>query len=126
VPSGGSASADSIGLPSANESTALTPLDARALRQHIDRIFTAVTPPAAPGCVVGVQRGGEVLLRGAYGLASLEQAVPLSPHSRFRIASVSKQFTVTAVLTCWRPRVGCGWTTRFMSMCPSWRRCRRR
>jgi hypothetical protein len=46
--------------------------------------------------VVGVQRGGELLFRGAYGLASLEMAVPLTPCSRFRIASVSKQFTVTA------------------------------
>ena len=48
--------------------------------------------------MVGVQRGGELLFRGAYGVASLELAVPLTPRSRFRIASVSKQFTVTAVL----------------------------
>jgi len=72
--------------------------DARTLQQRIDRIFDAATPSGAPGCVVGVQRGGETLFRGAYGLASLELAVPLTPRSRFRIASVSKQFTVTAVL----------------------------
>ncbi len=72
--------------------------DARTLQQRIDRIFDAAVPSGAPGCVVGVQRGGETLFRGAYGLASLELAVPLTPRSRFRIASVSKQFTVTAVL----------------------------
>ena len=72
--------------------------DVRTLQQRIDRIFAAAAPPGAPGCVVGVQLGGEVLFRGAYGLASLEQALPLAPRSRFRIASVSKQFTVTAVL----------------------------
>jgi len=72
--------------------------DAATLQLRIDRIFQAVTPPGAPGCVVGVQHGGRVLLRGAYGLASLELAVPLSPRTRFRVASVSKQFTVTAVL----------------------------
>ena len=72
--------------------------DARTLQQRIDRIFNAAVPSGAPGCVVGVQRGGELLFRGAYGLASLELAVPLTPRSRFRIASVSKQFTVTAVL----------------------------
>jgi D-aminopeptidase len=76
----------------------LNPPDARTLQQRIDRIFSAATAPGAPGCVVGVQRGDELLFRGAYGLASLEQAVPLTPRSRFRIASVSKQFTVTAVL----------------------------
>ena len=64
----------------------------------IDPIFQAVTPAGAPGCVVGVQQGGQLLFRGAYGLASLELAVPLSPHTRFRVASVTKQFTVTAVL----------------------------
>jgi D-aminopeptidase len=80
------------------ESTTLNPPDARALRQRIDRLFEAATPGGGPGCVVGVQRGDELLFRGAYGLASLELAVPLTPRSRFRIASVSKQFTVAAVL----------------------------
>jgi D-aminopeptidase len=66
--------------------------------KHIDRIFQAVTPAGAPGCVVGVQRGCVVVFRGAYGWASLELAAPLTPRTRFRVASVSKQFTVTAVL----------------------------
>ena len=64
----------------------------------IDPIFQAVTPAGAPGCVVGVQQGGQLLFRGAYGLASLELAVPLTPCTRFRVASVTKQFTVTALL----------------------------
>jgi CubicO group peptidase (beta-lactamase class C family) len=76
----------------------LTQPDASALQQRIDRIFDAAVRSGGPGCVVGVQRGGETLFRGAYGLASLELAVPLAPRTRFRIASVSKQFTVTAVL----------------------------
>ena len=45
-----------------------------------------------------MQRGAQPLFRGAYGLASLELAVPLTPRTRFRVASVTKQFTVTAVL----------------------------
>jgi D-aminopeptidase len=76
----------------------LNPPDAATLQQRIDRIFQAVTPADAPGCVVGVQQGGQPLFRGAYGLASLELGVPLSPCTRFRVASVSKQFTVTALL----------------------------
>ena len=88
----------SIAVSTASKAPTLSHSDARTLQQRIDRIFDAAAPGGGPGCVVGVQRGGELLFRGAYGLASLELAVPLTPRSRFRIASVSKQFTVTAVL----------------------------
>ncbi len=43
-------------------------------------------------------RGGEVEICKGYGLASLEHGVPIRPETRFRIASVSKQFTVTTAL----------------------------
>ena len=45
-----------------------------------------------------VARGDEVLFRGAYGLADRGTGEPLTPESRFRIASLSKQFTAAAVL----------------------------
>lgn len=43
-------------------------------------------------------QGGTIALRKGYGLASIEHGVPIGPHTRFRIASVSKQFTVGAAL----------------------------
>ena len=43
-------------------------------------------------------RGGEIELCKGYGLASIEFGVPIGPKTRFRIASVSKQFTDTAAL----------------------------
>ncbi|MGL6108896.1 MAG: serine hydrolase domain-containing protein [Rubrivivax sp.] len=73
-------------------------LEQNALRQRIDRIFAGYAQPGSPGCAVGVQRAGEWLFSAGYGLASVEHAVPITPRTVFRIASVSKQFTVTAVL----------------------------
>ena len=43
-------------------------------------------------------RGSTIELCKGFGMASLELGVPIRPDTRFRIASVSKQFTVTAAL----------------------------
>ena len=43
-------------------------------------------------------RDGEILFRGAYGLANMELHVPMEPHMVFRIASLAKQFTATGIL----------------------------
>jgi CubicO group peptidase (beta-lactamase class C family) len=45
-----------------------------------------------------VAREGQVVFRGAFGDANRELAVPNSPETKFRIGSVSKQFTAAAVL----------------------------
>lgn len=50
------------------------------------------------GGVVLVTRGDQVLLRRAYGLSDVENAVPMRPDSALRLASISKQFTAVAVL----------------------------
>lgn len=50
-----------------------------------------------PGASVIVYRDGEILLHEAFGMANLELDVPLSTNHRFRIASVTKQFTGAAV-----------------------------
>ncbi len=45
-----------------------------------------------------VARGDQVLFRQVYGMANHEQGVPLALDSKFRLASVSKQFTAAAIL----------------------------
>lgn len=45
-----------------------------------------------------VDRGDEVLFRQVYGMADRERGEPLELDSRFRLASVSKQFTAAAIL----------------------------
>src|SRR5258707_14506154 len=69
-----------------------------ALEHRVDALFSRYTQPGSPGAVVAVMRAGTVELCKGYGLASIELGVPIGPATRFRIASVSKQFTVTAAL----------------------------
>jgi CubicO group peptidase (beta-lactamase class C family) len=45
-----------------------------------------------------VARGDEVLVRQVHGFADLSQGAPLQLNSRFRLASISKQFTAAAIL----------------------------
>ncbi len=72
------------------------------LERRVDALFSRYTaagsPLGSPGAVVGVMQGGTVELCKGYGLASIELGVPIRPDTRFRIASVTKQFTVTAAL----------------------------
>lgn len=56
---------------------------------------------AAAGRFMGavlVAKGDRVLFRQVYGKANYEQDLPLALDSRFRLASVSKQFTAAAIL----------------------------
>lgn len=48
--------------------------------------------------VVEVRRGEDVLLRKGFGQADVARDVPNGPDTRFRIASVTKQFTALATL----------------------------
>jgi CubicO group peptidase (beta-lactamase class C family) len=45
-----------------------------------------------------IARDGKVLLRQGYGLANREHNVPNTPETRFRLGSITKQFTAMAVL----------------------------
>lgn len=52
----------------------------------------------SPGVAVLVSRGDEILLSIGVGLANLEHEVPITPQTKFRIGSVTKQFTAAAIL----------------------------
>jgi len=45
-----------------------------------------------------VARGGEVLLKKGYGMANFEWQVPNTPDTRFRLGSLTKQFTSMAIM----------------------------
>ena len=69
-----------------------------ALQARVDALFADLADRAAPGLAIGILKDGERLLARGYGLASLEQQTRLRADSVLRIASVSKQFTVAAIL----------------------------
>ena len=59
-------------------------------RQRID--------PQGPGVAVLVARGNELLVQTARGQASIELGVALNPEQRFRIGSITKQFSAALLL----------------------------
>ena len=65
---------------------------------RVDRAFAAWDRDDSPGCAVGALEGGEFVFRKGYGTADLDDGVPITPDTVFRMASVSKQFTAAAVL----------------------------
>lgn len=64
----------------------------------IDRLFADYDSEGMPGAAVMVIRDGEAVVSRSYGLANVEEGVPVRPGTNFRLASVTKQFTATAVL----------------------------
>jgi CubicO group peptidase (beta-lactamase class C family) len=67
------------------------------LSAAVDRIFERWHRPDSPGAAVLVLRDGKVVHAKGYGMADLEQGVPIRTTSVFDIASVSKQFGAMAV-----------------------------
>lgn len=49
-----------------------------------------------------VTRGAETLLEVCHGLADRSAGTPVTPRTRFALASLSKPYTAAAVLSCWR------------------------
>ena len=45
-----------------------------------------------------VAKDGEILLARGYGLANAEHEVPNTPETKFRLGSITKMFTATAIL----------------------------
>lgn len=63
----------------------------------VDSIFVSMDKPTSPGCALSVMRDGAPIYERGYGMANLEYGIPITPHSIFHVASVSKQFTAMAV-----------------------------
>jgi len=69
-----------------------------AVEHRIDSIFAALDRTRRPGCVLGIHQDGALTFARGYGMADLDQGVPLSSGSVFRIGSVSKQITAAVVV----------------------------
>ena len=70
-----------------------------ALVARIDSLVNAaLVADRTPGITVAVVRAADTLVLKGYGLADIENNVPVSPQSVFRIGSLTKQFTAAAVM----------------------------
>ena len=72
--------------------------DEAALKNRLEQIANSYTPKNAFMGTVLVVEGDRVLLDKGYGMASLEWQVPNAPDAKFRLGSLTKQFTATLVL----------------------------
>ncbi len=65
---------------------------------EIDRLFNDYAGKGMPGASLMVIKDGRPVLTKSYGLANVEEGIPVRPETNFRLASVTKQFTATAIL----------------------------
>lgn len=65
---------------------------------QVDGIFAALQDGLQPGIAIEVIHKGEVVHRGNYGYANLEELTPITSETAFRLASVSKQFAAMAIM----------------------------
>jgi CubicO group peptidase (beta-lactamase class C family) len=63
-----------------------------------DEVFADLSKPGSPGCALAVARGGKVIYGKGYGLANIEENVPITLQTVFDIGSTSKQFTSASIL----------------------------
>jgi CubicO group peptidase (beta-lactamase class C family) len=73
--------------------------DMAALKARLDKVASSYATADAPfmGSVL-VASGNEILLDKGYGMADLGWAIPNAPDVKFRLGSLTKQFTATLVL----------------------------
>lgn len=68
------------------------------MNPEIDALLNDLVKEDEPGAAVAVVEAGKVVHRQGYGLANLEWRIPIEPDTVFRLASITKQFTATAIM----------------------------
>jgi CubicO group peptidase (beta-lactamase class C family) len=66
--------------------------------RRVDKEFAEWDRKDGPGCSVAAARNGVILYERGYGMANLELGVPITPASRFMVASISKPMTAMSIL----------------------------
>jgi CubicO group peptidase (beta-lactamase class C family) len=71
---------------------------AQSKAEQMDKVITAyVANNQFMGSIL-VAQGDDIILNKGYGLANVEWNIPNSPTTKFRLASVTKQFTAASIL----------------------------
>lgn len=69
-----------------------------AFRKELTERLKSATKGETSGVAVLVARDGEILFQGGFGYADVDQKTPITAETKFRIGSVTKQFTAAAIL----------------------------
>lgn len=70
----------------------------RNLRPELDAYLNELSEQKRFSGSVLVAKDGQILLSKGYGMANYEHDVPNMPQTKFRLASITKQFTATAIM----------------------------
>jgi serine beta-lactamase-like protein LACTB, mitochondrial len=76
----------------------LAPAKRTAMENAVAKFMAA---SQAPGVAVAVVMNGEEVWSEGFGMADLENNVPATPQTLFRLASISKPITATAAMQLW-------------------------
>jgi len=68
------------------------------LAEKVDKVFEKWNRPDSPGCALGIYKDGQTVYKRGYGVANLNDDIPITPATVFHVASMSKQFTAASVL----------------------------
>ena len=80
-------------------SSAAQDTNAASLTEQIDKaVQQQIKTYNVPGLSIAVTREGQIFFSKSYGLADLENNVPATAETRFRIGSITKTITATATL----------------------------
>jgi CubicO group peptidase (beta-lactamase class C family) len=71
---------------------------AQVTASQIEPIFAKFPSTREPGCAVMVIKDGKVVFRKGYGVTDLRSLHAIGPDTNFRLASLTKQFTATAIM----------------------------
>ncbi len=66
--------------------------------KQVDKVFEKWDKPDSPGCALGLYKDGQILYKRGYGMADLNDDVPITPATVFHVASMSKQFTAASIV----------------------------
>lgn len=69
-----------------------------SLSDKCDSLLSKAFKRGEPGVAVIAVERGDVVFRKGYGMANMEMSVPIRPDMVFRIGSVTKVFTATAIM----------------------------
>lgn len=69
-----------------------------SFEEEVAENLKKVTSGDTSGLAVLVARDGKIVFQGGFGLADIEKKTAVTPETKFRIGSVSKQFTAAAML----------------------------
>jgi CubicO group peptidase (beta-lactamase class C family) len=68
------------------------------VRRQVDKVFEKWDKPDSPGCALGIYKDGQTAYKRGYGMADLNDDVPITPATVFHVASMSKQFTAASIV----------------------------